>query len=788
MSKRSTVSGVLMIALILATIPLLGSDNVPFLKWWLMAMILGIGFFPVTAVLFSTFRDRGWLFSKVFGIAVSGFVVFALTSAGLTRFTAMTCILTTVVLMILSWAFGLWKIRVHSPDVDLIFLEELLFLLFFLLWTYLAGFHPEAHGTEKFMDYGFMEALMRSETLPAEDIWYSGSSINYYYGGQYYAVFLTKLSFTEVRHTYHLMRTMTAAFAFVLPFSITYHLLRARTMVRIRKEGGKERALAPILGGLLSGGAVSLAGNFHYVIYGCIRPWLGMDQEEGYWFPDSTRYIGYDPVVENDRTIHEFPSYSFVLGDLHAHVVNVMFVLFLVGLMYSFVREVCREPDKENRWSFQEVLLRPHILAAGFLIGLFHWTNYWDFVIYFVVVLSFVLYAALYRYHCRWKETIGTVLIQAAEVFTVGTVTALPFTMKFETMVFGVALAKHHSLLYQLAILWGLPVTLTVIFFAAVYLVWKRSCYLPMMEAKRGRIQADGKTQEEVEQQAVELLLGEKNKAEETSTGEETTHKRSFREFWRDVPVSDLAVCILGICAIGLVLIPEFVYVRDIYEASYARSNTMFKLTYQAFILFGISMGYILVRFILWKKERILQAFGVLGLVLLLWTFGYFPVAVQSWFGNVLDPDEYRGLDATAYLENVFPEDAGAIRWLQSHVEGQEVVLEANGDSYSDYERVSAMTGLPTVLGWYVHEWLWRGDPGDLNERSMDIQTIYTSQIKAEVIELLDKYQVSYIFVGSKEREKYEGDLNETLLLSLGEVVYQDPESSTYILKLASQS
>ena len=648
MSKRSTVSGVLMIALVLATIPLLGSDNVPFLKWWLMTMILGIGFFPVTAVLFSSFRDRGWLFSKVFGIAVSGFAVFALTSAGLMRFTAVACIVTTAVLILLCWVLGLWKIRIHSPDVDLIFLEELLFLLFFLIWTYLAGFHPEAHGTEKFMDYGFMEALMRSETLPAEDIWYSGSGINYYYGGQYYAVFLTKLSFTEVRHTYHLMRTLTAAFAFVLPFSITYHLLRARTMVRIRKEGGKERTLAPILGGLLSGGAVSLAGNFHYVIYGCIRPWLGLDDGSGYWFPDSTRYIGYDPVVENDRTIHEFPSYSFVLGDLHAHVVNIMFVLFVIGLLYSFVREVCRDPAAENRWSVKEVLLRPHILAAGFFIGLFHWTNDWDFVIYFVVVLAFSLYAALYRYHSKGKETIGTVVIQAVEVFAIGTVTALPFTMNFQTMVSGVALAKHHSLIYQLAILWGLPVTLVVIFFAAVYLGWKRSWCIPMMEAKRGKIQAQGKTQEEVEQQAAELLLGEKIQTEENLPEEDQPKKRRFGEFWRDTAVSDLTVCIFGICAIGLVLIPELVYVRDIYEQSYARSNTMFKLTYQAYILFGISMGYVLMRFLLWKKEKVLKAVGALGLVLLLWTFGYFPVSVQAWFGNVLDPEEYRGLDATA--------------------------------------------------------------------------------------------------------------------------------------------
>ena len=72
------------------------------------------------------------------------------------------------------------------------------------------------------MDYGFMKAMMRSTAVPAEDLWYSGSGINYYYGGQFYAVFLTKITFTDVKQTYHLMRTMVASFAFVLPFSITY--------------------------------------------------------------------------------------------------------------------------------------------------------------------------------------------------------------------------------------------------------------------------------------------------------------------------------------------------------------------------------------------------------------------------------------------------------------------------------------------------------------------------------------------------------------------------------------
>ena len=135
-------------------------------------------------------------------------------------------------------------------------------------------------------------------------------------------------------------------------------------------------------------------------------------------------------------------------------------------------------------------------------------------------------------------------------------------------------------------------------------------------------------------------------------------------------------------------------------------------------------------------------------------------------------------------MSNDFTEDVSGIKWLKKNVKGAPVVLEANGDSYSGYERVSAMTGLPTVLGWYVHEWLWRDDTADLNEKSADIESIYTSLDEEYVKELLEEYDVSYIFVGSKEREKYGEALNEDVLKSLGEVVFQDEVYSTYILKI----
>ena len=210
----------------------------------------------------------------------------------------------------------------------------------------------------------------------------------------------------------------------------------------------------------------------------------------------------------------------------------------------------------------------------------------------------------------------------------------------------------------------------------------------------------------------------------------------------------------------------------------------MFKLTYQAYIMFGMTMAYIIFRMLVISYRKFLKAAAGIALVCLIWTFGYFGNSVDSWFGEVKDPSKYQGLNATAFLETDFPEDAAGIRWLKKNIKGSPVVLEANGDSYTQYERVSAMTGLPTVLGWYVHEWLWRNDVADLNTKSGDIELIYTSKDEKQVKDLLEKYNISYIFTGACEREKYGENLNNDLLSGLGETVFRDLNSGTYIVKI----
>ena len=748
-NKTALIIKVVLAVLLLASSAyLLKSDVWTFWTWWLLAGVMGFAAMPVTGRLFGRFEDKGWIFSKVLAIAVTGYITWFLVSIKLLPFGTITCVGVTIACALICF----FLLRKQSgkkiecfpvESISLIYWEELLFFVAFLIWTYVAGFRPAAYGTEKFMDYGFMEAMMRSTSLPATDIWYSQGRINYYYGGQYFAVFLTKLSHTKVELTYNLMRTFVAGLAFAMPFSLVYQMMADRMKGQQKSE--RIRKGLPYISGFTAGIAVSIAGNMHYVIYAVIIPWIEKltgQEVSSYWFPDATRYIGYNPYREEDRTIHEFPCYSFVLGDLHAHVVNIMFVLLVIALLYVWLRGVRKktvpaETSMKDGNFWKEQLLMPHLLVVSILLGMFQWTNFWDFVIYYVVTLGTVLFANIIRFQGKIKKIVTVTVAQMVEIYLIAYATVIPFTIQFDTMVDGVALAKYHSYFYQLLVLWGLPAILVITFVIAM--LWEK---LRKMENK------------------------------------------SLYRLMKSVRTADLFAVIMGLCAIGLVVIPEIVYVRDIYENGNARANTMFKLTYQAYIMFALTMGYAIYRLLAVTKQKIFKMISGICLFFLIWTVGYFGRSVTSWCGNVLDPSGYQGLYALGYLETDFSEDVSAIKWLKENIKGAPVVLEANGDSYSGYERVSASTGLPTILGWYVHEWLWRNDTDDLNQKRADVETIYTSQDENLIRSLLGEYHVSYIFVGSKEREKYEDSLNDTMLQSLGTVVFSDETSGTYIVQV----
>ena len=761
---------------------LLKEEFTEVMRWWFALVLLGVSCLPLTNLLFSGFHDGGFLFSKTIGLALSGWLLWALSSLHILKFTRTNAIVVVAIVFGLNMAFSIvikkvekvkeWVARVTVPSernasqkVVLALTFELIFLAVFIVGCYVKCFKPEAYGTEKFMDYGFMTSMMRSDYMPPEDFWASGTNLNYYYMGQYMATFVTKLSGVTVNAGYNLALMMLMAFCCMLSYSLIYEVMH--TTVKLRNEkrreqinrgdtnvseiGGAFTAFVCHAAGALAGVAVTFAGNMHYTIFAKIVPaiqnMLGMEVDS-YWFPDATRYIGYNPDTE-DKTIHEFPSYSFVLGDLHAHVTNIMFVLTVLGILYAWLlyrknrMDAVKSGARIEPYSRLLEVFHPSVVTLGFFIGLFQITNYWDFPIYFVVSGAIILFsnAVIHKFE---KETLILTALHAAVVLGMGVIVSLLFNLKFDSMAKGIALCPDHTPLYQLAVLWGLPVTVLTCYMVST--ICKKKKEEPYKKKKKGN----------------PLLF----------------------QFINRLTLPELFIITIGLCAAGLILMPEIIYVIDIYSGSHKRANTMFKFTYQAYIMFGLMMGYVITKFILLAKNAKQIICGALTGFLLLGTVGYLGKSVESWFGNIKDEERFQGLDAAAFVDKENAYDSEAVDWINENITGRPVMLEAHGNSYTYANRISVLTGLPTILGWHTHEWLWKDDYNWVEARKSDVQTIYTSTDAAAVRELLESYDVSYIYVGDEERSFYKdaGGVNDGLLRSLGDIVFEN--KGVYIIKL----
>lgn len=753
--------------LFLIGIFLLKSDMIPFVQWWLAVLCLGIIFIPLSSKLFSDFLDKGYLFTKAIGIAVSGYIMWLLSSLHLMKFNTVSCMICILICIILNAAILLYGNKkngtankqyskkagiraIHTETIDFILLEEVLFFGLFLIFLYIRGFKPEAYGTEKFMDYGFMTSMMRSDYMPPQDFWFAGTNLNYYYVGQYMATFMTKLALVKVSDGYNLMLMMVGAFAFILPFSLVLNLT-----AKYMEERANNRRIIPVISGLIAGAGVCIAGNMHYPVFKWFEPgvrkFFGMEKGTyKYWFPDATRYIGYHPDT-HDKTIHEFPCYSFVLGDLHAHVINILFVITVLGILFAWLYS--RKKITDEKPQVWKEIFHPALIMLGFFIGLFHTTNFWDFPIYYVVCGAVILFSNMIVYNFKGKAVWLTAL-QGIFMMAFSYLVTLPFTINFDQISTTPRLCVNHTPLNQLIVLWGLPIFVVVAFLcfmASDYKKWWKK---------------EGKHQQ----------------------GEKKSKLFCFMEYLHS---SDLFIITVGLCAIGLILMPEVIYIQDIYSGDYKRANTMFKLTYQAFIMFGLCFGYIFPRLLKYGNTKRQKIVATVSLVFFAMTMCYAGNAVHAWYGNIFHPENYKGINCTSFMETQMPDDYLAMNWINENISGTPVVLEANGDSYTDYERISVMTGLPTVLGWRTHEWLWKSNTDVLDARAADIQTIYTSEDEAKVRSLIKKYNISYIYVGKLEQEKFT-DLNHQLLNSLGSLVFESPMNEnkhygTYIIKVKKQ-
>jgi uncharacterized membrane protein len=239
-------------------------------------------------------------------------------------------------------------------------------------------------------------------------------------------------------------------------------------------------------------------------------------------------------------------------------------------------------------------------------------------------------------------------------------------------------------------------------------------------------------------------------------------------------PIAAFALVLL---AAGFYLLAgaELFYVVDFFGGAYRRMNTVFKVYYQAWLLLALAAAYGLYY---WQSHRprarresgrlpargspVFRAghyvWAGLAAVLLVVSF-YYPV------GAVLDRTGVLGrnhtlkdntLNGLEFLRVANPGEYAAIQWLRDQAPWGRIV-EAVGGDYSDYGRISASTGLPTVLGWKGHELQWRGGSKLFNGREEDVAQIYRSGDPERVRQLLQWYDVRYVYFGHRERADYGG-------------------------------
>ncbi|NOY14752.1 MAG: hypothetical protein GXP43_00870 [bacterium] len=231
--------------------------------------------------------------------------------------------------------------------------------------------------------------------------------------------------------------------------------------------------------------------------------------------------------------------------------------------------------------------------------------------------------------------------------------------------------------------------------------------------------------------------------------------------------------------AVYLLLFPEVFYLKDIYIASFHRANTMFKLTYQAYIILTFLTPFFIV-LLAKRRLKLLLYLAILGFTLPL----MYPLySIPGYYGRIT-PSRWQAGYGWSYLKKQTKGDFQLITFIAKNIKGQPNIVEAVGDGYTQFARVSANTGLPTVLGWPVHEWLWRNQGyGPIGQRRQEIADFYQKNTTlSQKKSFIQKYNIKYIVIGWAERQAY-SNLDLDNLLKLGKTVFFDKQTQTYLIK-----
>jgi YYY domain-containing protein len=188
--------------------------------------------------------------------------------------------------------------------------EEGIFLLSLAYFLLLRSLVPDVIGAEKLMDIAFMNAVLKADSFPPLDPFFAGGTLNfYYYFGYVVGAAITLMSFVTPEVGFNIAIASVGAFSALLVYGFL-------------KEVLKEKALFGVI-------FVLFSGNF-YAAYELFNNAIAMQKPSFLFYWNATRVI--------DGTINEFPYFSFIHADFHAHVVAIPIKILAIALLYDYYR------------------------------------------------------------------------------------------------------------------------------------------------------------------------------------------------------------------------------------------------------------------------------------------------------------------------------------------------------------------------------------------------------------------------------------------------------------------
>ena len=608
-----------------------------------------------------------------------------------------------------------------------------------LLVVYAAGvalrlLNPEINGTEKPMDLVLLQGAVRSGAYPPADLWFGGADVNYYYLGFSMAAAMIHLSGAPVAVGYNLYLAVLIAMTSLGIGSAAYDLgalLRLPVAHRLPVAG-----LSALVG--------VAAGNLAVVRA------LASDEfrdRNGFWEGigwNASRVIQReDDAGLTDFTINEFPSFSFILGDLHPHVLALPFGVLAISLSLHWLTDGWHARSRPD-WR-----LWAAAALAGVVLGSLWGLNAWDAPTYLVLVIGGALAA---RALTPRAAGFGRVLAGLAVVIAASALAWLPFHLSNRPLTNELGLVDVRTEALDFIQVFGLLGFVALAALAA--LLWDnrpvgRLLVVTYPPAAALLVVVTGG--EVIGAVALALAL----------TGALMLRRR------RELGIVALGWVIAS--AAGLLLLVEIFRVDDFFGPPYERMNTVFKIHYQVWpllaVAFGPAVAVTLRRISLgggavWAGARVAFVLAVVSLTTVSLSY-----SVAAAFAKA-DASEVGGtLDGLALARTLEPEEFEAIRWLRANAPPNVLVVEAPGRAYTGDSRAAVWTGLPIAIGWKQHEELWRGADAGVADRHARTELIFTSTDATESLALLHAFGATHVVFGTVERQRY-GDHVESYLRS----------------------